>query len=206
MKNSDKEFIFNNITALCDVLNKSCRILCEIIDSIDDRDSVAMRVSSYEDEGDNLFHDIRFHYGSHDLAEDDDASRLFEICTGVEAVIDSVDELARGICRYNVTSIKDSAITSIIDIERASTQLMQLLVSIRRDDNLRAAFKDVLALDHYKVEASKMYDVNMNKLFSTETNPIEVIKWQSVYALILSVFEAYEDVAEMCGKYIYRWN
>ncbi len=206
MKASDRDSIYNCIVSSCDTLCKSANLLCELIDSIEDRDSISKRISAFEDEADNIFHDARFYFGTNKLFEEKDAARFFTIMESVECVIDAVDELARDFCRYNITEMKENAISLIINIERASDEVMQLVVALNKSTNRSVYFKDVLELDNYKVEATKLYDINMNKLYSTETNPIEIMKWQAIYASILNVYEAFEDVAEASGKYIYSWE
>lgn len=206
MKRSDRDSIFNSMLSLCDILCKSSNILCEVIDGIEDRDNIVKRISAYEDEGDNVYHDLRFFFGSNSLADDVDAVRLYDICTAIEEVIDYVDNLARDLYRYDITSIKDGAVSSFINVERASTHVMQLVRAINKDDKSKVTFKSVIELDHYKSDASKLFDANMNKLFSTEKDTLEIIKWRAIYTSMLHVYERFEDVAEACGKYIYEWE
>ncbi len=205
MRNADREYIFNSISSLCDVLNKSTEILCEIIDA-NDCESIVKRIASYEDEADNIFHDFRYYYGSNNLTEDVDAVRLLNVAIAVESLTDDVDDLARDFYRYNVTEFRESAVSMIINIDRAATQLMKIVVLLRKGGKTQSAFKDVIELDHFKVEASRLYDINMNRLFSEDNDPLDVIRWNAILNSIRKVYESFESAAEACGKYIYGWE
>lgn len=205
MKTSDYEKIYSTIITMGNFLVNECKTFCELIESFDDFDSVIKRIHLIEDDADQVFHDFRYFVSNGKLAEDKNALYLINIVNAIEAVIDDVDELVTDLYRYDVHAFKDNSISSVISLERASSYLLEIILMVKKSDNVNATFKSVLELDHYKVEASKLHDINMNKLFATEKDPIEVLKWERVYTSILTVYEDFENVSEEFGKFLFGW-
>ena len=202
MKTSDNEFVFNNISRLADILRTECETLCEVIDFEDDMEVIVRKVSALEDDADNVYHDITYYYVENKLADDKEAMILLTMAEAIEDTTDKVDELARDLVRYNITSIKDNAFSSIKSCESAANKLIELIMTMRKNNKVDSPYKKIIELDHFKVENNKLYDNQMRKLFTKETDPIEVIKWKDIYSSLRSIFESYEYVAELCSKYL----
>ncbi|MBR6484591.1 MAG: hypothetical protein IKT14_06185, partial [Clostridiales bacterium] len=122
MKTSDNEFVFNNISRLADILRTECETLCEVIDFEDDMEVIVRKVSALEDDADNVYHDITYYYVENKLADDKEAMILLTMAEAIEDTTDKVDELARDLVRYNITSIKDNAFSSIKSCESAANK------------------------------------------------------------------------------------
>ena len=60
--------------------------------------------------------------------------------------------------------------------------------------------------DAFKVEYFKMYNILVYQLFSEEHDPIDVMRWKSVYDAVKQVFEAFEVSADDCYKYMVFQN
>lgn len=206
MKVSDKEYIFDSLTQMAEILQKECNALCGIIDFEDDPETVAKKVGILENDADEINHAINYYYKDNNLNEDREAYSLFEILVTLEQCTDDIDELARDFVRYHVTEIKDNAVASLINTEAAASKLIEILFAMRKIDKAHSPFREILELDHFKVESSKHYDIHMMKLFMTEKDPIEVIKWKDIYMSIRRVFETYEDIAELCARYVLQMS
>ena len=122
--------------------------------------------------------------------------------TAFESGDKSVDELARDLIRYNITSIRDNAFSSIKSCESAANKLIELVMTMRKNSKVDSPYKKIIELDHFKVENNKVYDNQMRKLFTNEKDPIEVIKWKDIYTSLRSIFESYEYISELCEKYL----
>ena len=202
MNTSDREFVFSNLYRLTEILQKECEALCDVIEFEDDIETIVRRVGALEDDADNAFHDITYYYVENKLSDDKEAMLLLNVAEAVETCTDQVDELSKDLFRYNVTSIKDNAVSSIISTESASNKLLELIMSMKKMDKLDSPFKKIIELDHFKVESDKIYDNQMRKLFLNEKEPVEIIKWKDIYTSLRSIFFAYEKVSELCGRYL----
>ena len=206
MKDSDRREVFSSIIKLSEILQKECETMCEIIEYTDDCVNISKRVSALEEEADNTVHELEFYFGDNMLVEDPEAIALHRVIEAIEQCTDKVEEFMRCFVRYNISSLRDNIIASITNCERASAKLRELTYKLEGKEKIRSPFKDIIELDHFKIEAKKMYDKNLNKLFSTETDSIEIIKWEKMYKAVYEVFDAFEEVSEKCAKYNLSWG
>lgn len=206
MKDADRQMIFSSIIRLSEILQKECETMCEIVEFTDDYINIAKRVGALEEEADDILHEIELYFGENMLVQESEARALYRVLESVENCTDEVEDFVASLVRYNVTSLKDNIVASVTNCERAARKLNELVYKLRDKDKLKSPFKDIIELDHFKIEAKKMYDKNMNKLFSSETDPIEVIRWENIYKAVYDVFDAYEEVSVTCAKYNLSWG
>ncbi len=203
MNDSERDYVLEHMASLADTLHKECLELGELIEDSWDAETVSKRVGRYEDEGDEIYHELVFYVRDMGIYNDHETGDLMRIVTDIEDLSDLIDDLAKNFFRYNVTTIRDNATVSIINCTAAASMLCELVVSLRKSrDKINRLFKDALELDHYKVEAGKIYDRQLNKLFTNETDPVEIIKWQNIYRSFMDVFEGFEKVSESFARYI----
>lgn len=206
MKGSERDVVFNSLIKISELLLKECESLAEIIDYTEDAPNVVKRVIAHEEDADDTLRELNFFFGENMLLEDSEARSVYLIIEAVELCTDQLEELARDFIRYDITSVRDNCVTSILDFERAAKKTCDLVFKLRDKDKINSPYKDIIELDQFKMEAKKLFDVNMNKLFSTEKDPIEIMKWERIYRSIYAVFEAYEQVSITCAKYNLAWQ
>lgn len=201
MKESDREYVYSGIGRISQTLISEVDALCELIDYIEDCESVSRRIASLEDDADNVKHDVQYYYQENRLFNDNEAMQLLEILSSVETCTDIVDDIAKTFIRLNVSSIKDNIVSSFMSAGTGAVKMAEVINHMRHMNKANLPIRDVIELDHYRVEYKRIYDLNMNKLYVDDANPIEVMRWTAVYNVFKELFEAYEYVAECCGKY-----
>lgn len=202
MKVSERSYVFDGILHLAETLKDECDLMCEVIDCIEDVETISKRVSILEDDADNIAHEITYFYDDHKLVEDKEAMAVYDIVLAIEECTDKVDDLVKDLVRMNVTNMKDNAVVSIINAEAASAKLMDVIFAIKDYDGIHKPFKEIIELDHFKIESEKMYDIHMRKLFSSNDDILDIIRWKEIYMSFRELFESYEDISEKCSKYI----
>ena len=201
MKESDREYIFTGIARMCQSLMSEADILCELIDEEADVDSVARHMSSLEDEADNISRDIQYYYQENRLYRDADCMMLLDIVNSIEKCTDLIYDVAKTFIRYNVYEVKDSIVSSFMSSGTGAVKMAEVMNKIRKMNKGDVPVRDLIELDNYSVEYMKIYELNMRKLCVNGADPLEVIRWIAVYDAFKKLFEAYEDVAEVSGKY-----
>jgi len=201
MKDSEREYVFSGLAKILNSLTQQTDAFCEIIDYIEDAEDIARKVSSYEDVADSVSHDIHYFYQENKLIEDKEALCLIELVKSVEECTDLVEEITKNFVRYNVTSVKSNAVSGFMSARTGASKMEDLINSIRHLNRAKTPIRDIIDLDNFSAEYKRIYDINMNKLFTNEKDPIEVIRWNAIYDSFKNLFEAYERVAEICGKY-----
>ena len=201
MKESDREYVFTNLSRLCQSLISEAEVLCELIDEDGDFDSVVRHISSLEDEADNIIHEIEYYYQDNRLFRDPDYMMILDIVMAVEACTDLIYDIAKTFVRLNIYEVKDNIVSSFMSAGSGAVKMSELMNRLRRMNKADIPIKDLIELDHYSVEYKKIYELNMKKLYVDGTDPLEVMRWTAVYDAFKKLFEEYENVAECSGKY-----
>ncbi len=201
MLQSDRDHIFDLILRMSECLKQECNILCELIDLDEDFETVSKRISISEDDADNLMHEIHYYYLDQSLADGKDSTALLEVAESVERCTDTVDDIAKDFVRYNVSKVRDNAVASIISANAAAQKLIEVIFAVRNMTKTDTPFKVIFELDHFKIESDKLFDLQMQKLFENEKDPIEIIKWKDLYNSFRKLFDDFEEVAEICSRY-----
>ena len=201
MKESDREYTFTAINRIFQSLISEAEVLCELIDNDGAFESVSRHISSIEDDADNVKHDIQYYYQDNKLFRDPEALLIYDMVSSIENCTDIIYEISRAFLMLNITSIKDNIVSSFMSAGTGAVTMTGLVNSLRRMDRFDTPIKELIALDNFSVEYKKIYELNMNKLYVDGNDPIEVMRWTYIYNCFKELFEAYEDVAECCGKY-----
>ncbi len=200
MKESDREYVFSAINRMNQSLISEAEVLCELIDGAD-FESVCRHIASLEDDADNVKHDVQYYFQENRLFREPEAMHLYDIASAVEKCTDVVEDIAKFFIVLNIKEIKDNIVSSFMSTGSGAVTMSVLLNSIRRMDKYDTPVKEIIELDHYSVEYKRIYDVNMSRLYVDGNDPMDVMRWTAVYGAFKGLFEAYEAVAEACGKY-----
>lgn len=208
MTGEEREFLFDQAVALSELLYRQSDLLLEMLEDIEGRDSIADRIDAIEDEGDFIFHEFSLRFSFITIEPSERRMAIFQMVRHIEEGIDMLDELAKCVVRHNVTEVTSGFRSSINCIAAAVKKQMHLINVLRTFDykHKEEFIRAVNEFDAFKVEYFKMYNILVYQLFSEEHDPIDVMRWKSVYDAVKQVFEAFEVSADDCYKYMVFQN
>lgn len=208
MTGEEREFLFDQAVALSELLYRQTDLLLEMLEDIEGRDSIADRIDAIEDEGDFIFHEFSLRFSTITIEPSERRMSIFQMVRHIEEGIDMLDELSKCVVRHNVTEVTSGFRSSINCIAGAVKKEMHLINVLRTFDykHKEEFIRAVNEFDAFKVEYFKMYNILVYQLFSEEHDPIDVMRWKSVYDAVKQVFEAFEVSADDCYKYMVFQN
>jgi uncharacterized protein Yka (UPF0111/DUF47 family) len=111
-----------------------------------------------------------------------DREDIYLLVTELDDVIDMINDLARRLDIYSVTTPRPDG----AEIERAVAMLAQ-------HEELG---KHTRAISQLEKRADSLYSAAIRRLFKEEKDPMEVIKWMSIYEELENSIDRCKDVAE----------
>ena len=204
MTSEEREYMFDQAVFLSELLYRQTDLLLDLLEDIDSRDVVAAKIDAIEDEGDFAFHEFSARFREIVIEPSERRMAIFQMVRHIEEGIDMIDELAKCVVRCNVTEVPAGFRSAINCIAGAVKKEMHLINVLRTFDykHKEEFIKAVNEFDSFKVEYFKMHNILIYELFSQVSDPIEVIRWKSVYDAVKDVFEAFEVSADDCYKYM----
>ena len=204
MTGEERDFLFDEAVSLSELLYRQSDLLLEMLEDIDNRDLIADKIDAIEDEGDFIFHEFSLRFSSITIEPSARRMAIYQMVRHIEEGIDMLDELAKCVVRLNVTEVISGFRSSINCIAGAVKKEMHLINVLRAFDykHKEEYIKAVNEFDAFKVEYFKMYNILVYQLFSEEHDPIDVIRWKTIYDSVKHVFEAFEVSADDCYKFV----
>ena len=204
MTGEERDFLFDEAVSLSELLYRQSDLLLEMLEDIDNRDLIADKIDAIEDEGDFIFHEFSLRFSSITIEPSERRMAIYQMVRHIEEGIDMLDELAKCVVRLNVTEVISGFRSSINCIAGAVKKEMHLINVLRAFDykHKEEYIKAVNEFDAFKVEYFKMYNILVYQLFSEEHDPIDVIRWKTIYDSVKHVFEAFEVSADDCYKFV----
>ena len=202
MREKDRTIILDNAIALSNVISEQCDALVEMCDYLDERIHIARRISSFESNADDAYHEVGLYFLENKLMTDPDAVSMFNIVRALEEITDAYEELSNSFVRYNISELGASIAECSTALYGASQLTHDIVIYFKDNSPMSLLLRDIAKLDKYKTKYCKFYDEAILELFTQQFETIDVIRYKAIYDAFKDIFEAYESFAENCYQFV----
>jgi len=164
---------------------------------MEDYTDVACKIESLktiENECDNKVHKIMTTLNASFITPFD-REDIYYITRELDNIVDTIEDAANRFLIFNVKEIKDDAVVMsrlIVDCVNALDRLFLELKAAKKGKALR---DHIIEVNRIEDEGDVVFRRAMEKLFTGETDAIEVIKWKEIYEFLENSLDACENVA-----------
>lgn len=123
-----------------------------------------------------------------------DREDIYKLAGDLDDVIDVIDGVARRTQIFRVGTAPDGVKLLTVVIEKVVGVLAHGVEALKKRDGVMQASIDAKQLEE---EADAIYHDALGKLFETETNAIELVKWKEIYDNLERCVDQAEDVANV---------
>ena len=183
------------------------RIITEYIENFDSSKSeeIAKEVHKFENDADNNLHRI-VDFLIKDFLPPIEREDIMKLSHSIDDLVDNVDEIAINIEIYEINKLRGEIRDFMVLIFEAVQNLKELLELFRNKKNYGKAREKVIAANIYEEKADDLYQSAIRSLYSSENNPIEVIKWTTIYNCLENCMDINETVANCIDEIIAKNN
>lgn len=122
-----------------------------------------------------------------------DREDIYLLVTELDDVIDMINDLARRMDIYSVTVPRPDASEIASLLSKATGEIENAFVLFERHEGLGEHTRNISELEK---RADSLYSDAVRRLFKEEKDPLEVIKWMSIYEELENSIDRCKDVAE----------
>ena len=122
-----------------------------------------------------------------------DREDIYLLVTELDDVIDMINDLARRLEIYNITSLKPDAAEVANLLSRSTVEIQDVFALLERSQGVGEHCRNINQLEK---RADSLYRDSIRRLFKEEKDPIEIIKWMSLYEELENTIDRCKDVAE----------
>jgi len=167
-----------------------------MLDDFPDRAALAREVLMCEQEGDRITHDLILLVSERSGSASGviDRSEVHTLATTLDDVVDFTEEAADALVLYGVEAPMVQA-QELADVLLAATaQLVRALEDLGQERDAAAALIEIHRLEN---EADTLVRRAVGSLFATGVDPMQVIRWKSIFELLEQAVDGCEKVAHL---------
>jgi predicted phosphate transport protein (TIGR00153 family) len=170
------------------------RLLIDMLETFPEGKDDALRgIKDAEHEGDRLTHEV-VDLLNRTFVTPFDRDDMYRLAGAIDDVCDYVDEASGNIVGYGVTRVREAARNQAGVILRAATELREAVA-------LLEGFKDsqlhLDALRELEDEGDQLNRAAVSELFTTEQDPIAIIRWKDIHERLEEAVDACENAADV---------
>lgn len=182
-------------------LKEAASILIEMLEGDPkEYDSLSKRIKSVEHECDELAHSVTRKLNTSFITPFD-REDIYTLAVGLDDVCDYIDAGARALVMYNITESDQYAIKLAHIIAKSTDAIYSATDHLKKSKGLEPHLLEIQRLEN---EGDEVYYRAMEQLFSTEKDPIFVIKWKEVYEILENATDKCEAVGNIIESIVLK--
>jgi len=178
----------------------AARLLEQFFRNYDERERIASQLLDTEHAGDQLSHEIGQKLES-TFVTPFDREDIHGLISRLDDILDFIEEIADTCILYNIEAPTDPARAQAEIITRQCEQLAEALGKLASFKGLEQHWIEIHRLEN---EGDRIARQAVAELFKNGQDPMDVIKWKDVYALLEKAIDACEDAANVIERIVVK--
>ena len=169
-------------------------LLVELLERFPAEDGdLIVQIKEREHEGDRLTHEV-VDLLNRTFVTPFDRDDMYRLAGAIDDVCDHVDEASGNIVGYGVTRVREAARKQAGVILRAATELQAAVALL---DGFKDSQLNLDALRELEDEGDTLNRAAVSELFTTEQDPIAIIRWKDIHERLEEAVDACENAADV---------
>jgi predicted phosphate transport protein (TIGR00153 family) len=176
------------------------RMLEEFFQNYDERERIASQLRDVERRGDAISHDIGQRL-EHTFVTPFDREDIHQLISRLDDILDFIEEVADTCILYKIDAPSPTAIEQVDVIVRQCEELVAALEKLRGFKGVAPHWIEIHRLEN---EGDRIARKAMADLFTNGTEPVHIIKWKDLYALLEDTIDSVEDAANVIERIVVK--
>jgi uncharacterized protein len=193
------EQVSTNLTEMASIFHNAVSV-----DDFERREQMLKTLEEWEHKNDDVTHKIFIELGSNFITPFD-REDIHYLATSLDDIADYIWGAAKRMLNYNITDVDDSTKSFAEIIKKSVTALNKGVYQLRDMKDLRAITEACVVINSLENEADDLLDRSMAHLFSSNMNPVEIIKKKDLFQMLEVVTDKCEDAANVIESIIIKY-
>jgi hypothetical protein len=178
----------------------AARLLEEFFRSYDERERLASQLRDLEHRGDQLSHDIGQRL-ERTFVTPFDREDIHQLISRLDDVLDFIEEVADTCILYKIDAPTPPAHDQAEILVKQVEEIVRALEKLRRFKDIGPHWIEIHRLEN---EGDRIARRAIADLFTNGNDPIEIIKWKDLYALLEDAIDSCEDAANVIERIVVK--
>lgn len=168
----------------------------KFVHNLQDCEKRVRDIEEIEHEGDRITHKILEQLNKSFITPID-REDILTIARELDTIVDMIEATAFRFYLFNINESKNDADELVKMIITSTQELVGLVTGLRNMKKNQGLKEKIVEINRLEDLSDDMYRAAIRKLFMTETNPVEIIKWREIYEHLENSIDACETVANI---------
>jgi len=156
----------------------------------------AKQIKDIEHEGDLITHNT-IEMLNRTFVTPLDREDIHDLITSLDDVLDYIEACAERLSLFKIGKTTEEAMLLAGVLVRSVKELEGAVYKLRRLKEVDSILKNCIEINRLENEGDYVVRSAVAKLFESESNPLEVIKWKEIYETLENAIDRCEDVANV---------
>ena len=198
MKKKKEEYnYFNEFVNNSKYIVESAEILKETLENYSQSklEENISRVHKLENEADQALHKMR-NYLIKDFLPPIDREDIVLIGHRLDDIEDYLDEILINFNILNISNVREDALEFTELLIKCANSVKDALENFENFKKAEVVKEKTIAINVLEERADRMFEKAMKKLYKEEKDPLEIIKWTTIYNCMENTTDACEKIAD----------
>ena len=122
----------------------------------------------------------------------------------IDDIIDYLDEIAINFNILNIVVLRDNFLEFMELFNKVSVLLKEMLENFKDKKKHEEVYKYLIEINNIEENGDRLYEKAIKNLFTNEKDPIEIIKWNTIYNTLENGIDSFESVANTIGEIVLK--
>lgn len=188
---------FDEFIKISRYIIKSAEILQETLLKFNQQivENNVSKLHNLEQEADKTLHVLR-NYLVKDFLPPIDREDIIAIGHKLDDIEDNIDEVLSNFSIYNIKTIKIEIFDFTELLIRCCRSVEECLIELKKSRKLESLKENIIQINQLEETGDKIFEDAMKKLYSSEKDCIEIIKWSNIFNCLENAIDSCEHVAD----------
>ena len=129
---------------------------------------------------------------------------ILALAHALDDVVDCLDGVAERLMLYKVTEVMPRAVELAHLVVLGSEELVPLIASLRNMSNTKSINHQIQVCMELENQADAVFHLALAEIFDNPKDPIELIKWKEILALLEDATDRIELVSKVVSSTVMR--
>lgn len=197
MKKKDEYNYFNEYVKNSKYIVESAEILKETVANYSQeklKENIA-KVHKLENDADKTLHDMRS-FLIKDFLPPIDREDIVLIGHRLDDIEDFIDEILINFNILNISNVREDILEFTDNLIECAVSVKDALENFENFKKADVVKEKTIAINMLEEKADRIFEKAMKKLYQEEKDPIEIIKWTTIYNCMENATDACERIAD----------
>lgn len=133
-----------------------------------------------------------------------DREDISTIAQEIDNVTDAIEDVLMQLYMYNIKSIRKEALEFGVTIETCCNALRKVTEDFHHFKKSTNLMKHIINVNNLEEEGDRLYTKAMRDLYTTSTDPVEIMAWTKTFDYLEKCCDACENVADVMESIIMK--